>query len=409
MVQRVLFISKFRSIIGGVETHLHDLIDELNLRGVETCLLTSEDLNEPPGRGFTATPRGLRETANSARSLLWNQRSRKAVRQKIQEFRPDVVHYQSISHQLSPSVLGLFDGPTVMTAHDYKLSAPCYTLVRDGELCTLCVGKVVPLNALRYRCVKGSLAGSALCVAEASVFGDRYSRSVDFFIVPSTYSASILSRSGVSSDSIRVVPWGVGTADEEIEGNTTPRQHPPKRETALYVGRLHPTKGVDVLVSAWRNFSWTSHKPVLRIAGDGELRREVEKASANDESIEYLGFVSRARVHKLLREASFLLMPSRAPETMGLSALEALAAGCPVLLSGRGALADLAGPGVRVVDDLDPQSWRDAVERITGDPIALNSLSDGARTRDLSSLSVGAMTDRILAVYAEATRNRQKV
>ncbi len=75
-------------------------------------------------------------------------------------------------------------------------------------------------------------------------------------------------------------------------------------------------------------------RAVLVVAGDGPLRRPLQ-ASAARLPVRFLGHVaSRESLAKLLATADVVIAPSPA-ETFGLSALEALASGTPVVVSSR--------------------------------------------------------------------------
>ena len=56
--------------------------------------------------------------------------------------RPDIVHFHNIYHQLTPALIGVakrFGCKTVLTAHDYKIVCPSYTMLRDGHVCDDCL------------------------------------------------------------------------------------------------------------------------------------------------------------------------------------------------------------------------------------------------------------------------------
>ena len=83
--------------------------------------------------------------------------------------RPDIVHFHNIYHQLTPAVIGVakrFGCKTVLTAHDYKIVCPSYTMLRDGHVCEECLtGSVI--NAFRHRCQQGDTFKSLLLSLEA--------------------------------------------------------------------------------------------------------------------------------------------------------------------------------------------------------------------------------------------------
>ncbi len=393
-MSRILMVSKFRRFLGGVERHVTELTAELSDRGHDVQLFASEDVAEAGGHVFAAADGGL-DRIRSAGALLWNASARRALRDVVADFAPDIVHLHSIYHQLSPSVLGVFDGPTVMTLHDFKLAAPCYSLYRDGEVCMDCVGRRVTTPAIKYRCIRDSRLASTLCTVEDLLFRRRYVAAVNLFIVPSTYSQRVMMTAGIAESSIRVIPWGTDSAGLRFVDRSP--------NTVLFAGRLHPTKGLLLLLEAWHRLP-QDHGLTLRIAGSGELQTLVEEAASADSSVKYLGLMTPDEVQAELQAATIAIAPSLVPETMGLSALEALRAGTPLVTTGRGALVDLVGPGVWTLPAADSESLFDAIDHLMLRGEAGRYRSELAE-RDLSAYSSRNMVDRIEDVYAEALSN----
>jgi glycosyltransferase involved in cell wall biosynthesis len=92
------------------------------------------------------------------------------------------------------------------------------------------------------------------------------------------------------------------------------------------VGRLHLSKGMDVLVSAFRKSA--SAQAALVILGEGPQRAELEKLRNGDPRIHFLGY--RPDVHHCLQDLDLFVSPSR-EESFGLAILEAMSAGLPII------------------------------------------------------------------------------
>lgn len=395
---RVLMVSKFEQVQGGVEVHIRDLRAGLEDDGWETEMFSVEDLPSSTEK-FDAAAAGASARLSSVRTLLWNSRAREAIRDAVHAFRPDIIHYHSIYHQLSPSVLNVSDTPAIMTLHDFKLVAPCYTLVRDGTYCDLCVDSRTNADAIRYRCVKNSRAASAICAAETAVYQDRYVENVGKFIVPSSFAESIFVRGGISSEKLSVIPWGVKLPPSQAGGLAGGNER-----YWIFTGRLHPAKGVVQLLAAWKNCERPSDIRLV-IAGDGELRRFVDDYARSDPSVTSMGFVERDELMNLMASAEACLVPSVQPETMGLSAIEALVARVPLISSGAGALSDLAGPGV-VNLGTDSHLWARTLTKLAMDPSLINAERGLLAARDLNAFDHREMSRRVAAVYNSAISDR---
>ena len=107
---------------------------------------------------------------------------------------------------------------------------------------------------------------------------------------------------------------------------------------ALVVSRLAAEKGVDVAIAAC-----AAAGIALVVAGDGP-QRDALLAAARGTSTTFAGRVGAEELRRLRAGAGLAIVPSRSPETFGLAAAEAMAAGLPVVASAVGALTELCAP-----------------------------------------------------------------
>jgi glycosyltransferase involved in cell wall biosynthesis len=132
----------------------------------------------------------------------------------------------------------------------------------------------------------------------------------------------------------------------------------------IYLGRLHPKKGLDLILHAVQKIN--EPHLTLVMAGDGEpsfvaaLEESIRILSLAGK-IHRLGFVAGAEKNLLLQGADIFIFPSH-HENFGYAVLEALAAGTPVLISNRVALArDVQKQNLGTVMDLDATSIAQAI------------------------------------------------
>jgi glycosyltransferase involved in cell wall biosynthesis len=105
------------------------------------------------------------------------------------------------------------------------------------------------------------------------------------------------------------------------------------RNEMIYVGRLGLEKGVDVVVKAFALAHKKNPALHLDIYGDGpakDLLHELVKQLGIEDSVGFVGFVSRAVIKRALKRHDFFVTASTM-ETQGLVILEAMSAGLPVL------------------------------------------------------------------------------
>ncbi len=160
-------------------------------------------------------------------------------------------------------------------------------------------------------------------------------------------------------DASRVQPMGIDVA------RFARLPHAP---SVLVVARLVPIKGVDVAIAA---MPYVRAPARLMIAGDGPERARL----AAHGSATFLGEVTTTRRDALLAAASVVVVPSRVlgdgrTEGMPAIALEALAAGVPVIASSVGGLREL--PGIQRVPPDDPRALARAIDHtLAGAPSAV--------------------------------------
>jgi glycosyltransferase involved in cell wall biosynthesis len=147
----------------------------------------------------------------------------------------------------------------------------------------------------------------------------------------------------------------------------------------LVAGRLVPVKGVEVAIAAMPHVARAAE---LVIAGDGPERARLAAAPGTHR---LLGEVSTEHRDQLLRAASVVVIPSRVlpsgrTEGTPMIALEALAAGVPVVASAVGGLCDL--PGVRLVSPGDPRMLAQAIDQVLAQPPAPQALRAGVARLD---------------------------
>jgi glycosyltransferase involved in cell wall biosynthesis len=177
---------------------------------------------------------------------------------------------------------------------------------------------------------------------------------------------------------VRVIPNGV---DEKPSGKEA---EPP---FVLYAGRLSKEKGVLELAEAARGLP-------LVVAGDGPLRSRVPGAR---------GFVLRDELETLFSSAAVVACPSRR-EGFGVTCLEAMAYGKPVVASAVGGLLDLVVDGETglLVPPRDTAALRRALERLQGDADLRRRLGAAGRERARERFSWEPVTQATLAAYADA-------
>jgi len=151
----------------------------------------------------------------------------------------------------------------------------------------------------------------------------------------------------VPPDRVLLVPPGLDTSEWKGRDEPSASLGLPK-EYIVFAGRIDPSKGLDVLLSALASLP-REQRPGLALVGPDFGARDHLTSLARDlgieDSLRWLGFLpSRAEYRQVLRGARALVHPSRW-EAYGLVLLEAMAARTPVIATSTGAIPEVLGHG----------------------------------------------------------------
>lgn len=267
-------------------------------------------------------------------SPIWAPKAQHDLDRLLVEHRPDVLHLHNPYPLLSPWVVRTAHRrgvPVVQTVHNYRQVCSSGLYFRDGVICQDCRGRALGVPAIVHRCYRDSRAQSALMATTLAVHRPTW-RSVDRFIALTTAVADHLRDYGIPDERIVVKPNAV----------PDPGTAAPVGDGFLFMGRLSPEKGLDLLLAAWRRHPVGALGP-LRIAGDGELRPLAEAAAAERPDVRYLGQLDRQGVRAALADSAVVLATSTWHDVLPTVIIEALAAGRPVLGTALGGIPYLVG------------------------------------------------------------------
>src|SRR4051812_20214047 len=236
----------------------------------------------------------------------------------------------------------------------------------------------------------------------------------DRIVATCTDEAFELMRIGADRSKVHVAPCGVARAPSRPRGPAELRMLPPR---IAYVGRLVSRKGIGNVISALEHVPdcelvIAGGPPIADLAGDPEaarLRALAERHHVTDRVI-LRGRVGREELPVLLRSADALVtVPWYEP--FGITPLEAMACGVPVVASAVGGLIDTVVDGVtgRHVPPRDPGRLAEVLRELLSDPgaLAAQGQAGARRTRQLYDWDRVALST--LDVYEELITRRRRV
>ncbi|MEJ2750554.1 MAG: glycosyltransferase family 4 protein, partial [Anaerolineae bacterium] len=194
------------------------------------------------------------------------------------------------------------------------------------------------------------------------------------------------------------LPNGVET--DAIPAKTNYALHEPAR--LIFVGRLHPQKGVDTLLHAMRQLI-EHHNVALRLLGDGPLKDELEILAGQlgiASHVEFCGQTDQVLEH--LQQADLFVLPSRA-EGISNALLEAMTCGLPVIVSAIPGNVDVITHdqnGLRFTVD-DPDSLAQNITSLLTQPHQRERLGRQARQTVERHYSLSSVADQYIALYQD--------
>lgn len=180
-------------------------------------------------------------------------------------------------------------------------------------------------------------------------------------IAVSRHTGQILLDAGLSPEKLKVIPNGIDTS------LFVPAAHSGKIKNLIYVGYLVERKGVQYLLKALSILQDSSLR--LSIVGDGDYRADLQKLCQQygiSGQVRFWGEKNATEVAQLLAEHDALVHPSLI-ESFGISVVEAMASGLPVLATRNGGSEDIVTPQTGIiVKPRDPEALAEGLRELIG-------------------------------------------
>ncbi len=338
-----------------------------------------------------------------AAGTIWRRSVARELRALFRKVRPDVVYFSNTFPLISPAAYyaAAAEGvPVLQRLPNYRLLCASGTLFRNGSICEACLGRTVPLPAVRHACYRGSVAGTAVVgmMQTAHKVIGTWKHKVDRYVATSAFTKAKYVEGGFPAERIAVQPNAVPDPGWRQDA---------ERSGALFVGRLSDEKGLDTLLKAWRQTTIQ-----LDIMGDGPIMARLKpNAPAN---ARFHGSKSRRQIVDALRKAQFVVVPSEWYEPFGLVTIEAFAVGTPVIASRLAGLEEIVEDGVTGLH-FTPGDADDIVAKVawaTEHPERMREMGENARRTYLEKYTPEVTYRSLMAIYGEAieenARRRRK-
>jgi glycosyltransferase involved in cell wall biosynthesis len=226
----------------------------------------------------------------------------------------------------------------------------------------------------------------------------------------SSYMAHQISETfSVSRERLHVIPNGVDVSrfDAKTDVKAVRRRYAkPDEKLVLYVGRLVYEKGVHVLIGAVPKVLSSLPNVSFAIVGEGGMQDYLEKEAWDfgvADHVFFTGFVDGETLVSLYKASDVCVVPSLY-EPFGITALEAMAARTPVVVSDTGGLAEIVEhdkTGVKVYsDNSDSLAW--GILRVMQNQRLANSIRENAYRKVFRDHNWNRIADETIEVYRKA-------
>ena len=255
-------------------------------------------------------------------NILFSIKHYKDIKKIVIENDINIVHVHNFFPFLSPSIFKAAKkggAKVVHTLHNYRFWCISGTFYRDGYgVCEICTRSRFSLQGILSKCFRKSLFQSV--VAQFSFWFYRSSKifdNIDYFFVLTNFQKEKIKSLGVEERKIIIKPNGFQVLE-------SPQN---KKDGYIFVGRSEELKGLLVLLDIW---SKLDKKFVLTIIGTRNNEEKLKKyhQCAN---IIFKNILNRGDTVSNISKAKYLIQPSIGYETFGLTIIEAMSYGVPVI------------------------------------------------------------------------------
>jgi glycosyltransferase involved in cell wall biosynthesis len=400
--------------IGGTEVYVAALAAGQRRRGVDAVITAPGEHDESYDYEGLPVRRFAIGADLSLRDLygLGDHIAAASFERILDDERPDLVHLHALTSAVSLRLVRAARQrgvSVVFTYHTPTVSCQRGTLLRwghevcDGRLdvrrCTACtlhgLGlarsasvalSLLPARAGRALGKRGRAGGMWTALRMTELVALRHSafrsliEEVDRVVVLCRWTERLLRYNGVDPDKIILSRHGL---NQPASASSTPRA-PRWPMRVAFLGRLDPTKGVDLLIAALQALPDAPVElDIYGIAQEGstEYSTWLHRMAASDARIRMLLPVPSGQVVELLAGYDILAVPSRWLETGPQVVLEAFAAGTPVLGARLGGVAELVADGVDglLIQPGSIEAWHEAISRLVEEQELLDRLRAGVR------------------------------
>ncbi len=394
---KICYISSFYQplIFGGAEIYVQRISEKLIQHGHKVTVITTNSaisvkplVEEKNGiRIYRIHPLNIYAIYNTLSKStilkpiwyiidLFNLHSYIVIRSILIKEKPDIVHVHNFKgFSFAFNAAKSLNLPLIFTMHDYFLE--CFKENLFRSTCNICQNP--PLLCRLYVRIQRYLKNNL----------------PDTVTAPSQFVIDKLKKDGFFGK-IRTMKLSLGIEldiNEKIEK---------KYDTIdiLYVGRMYRSKGLHILIDAFKQIKRNNIH--LHIIGAGKDAEEFKKNAGDYSNTTFYGFVRDEELIALYKKASVAVVPSIWYETFGIVIIESFKYATPVIASDIGGFPELIENGYNgfLFEAGNVDELKKLLENLIDNPKELKRLSNNA-FRSAKGYSMDEHMKRLLGLYEE--------
>lgn len=375
---------------GGVASYVRLVAPALARAGHEVLVLHAGEHNpadQPPGITVHGIVGAFRDRGSAANTHAAGQ-----VTDQLRAFGADLAHiHANDNFALAGAVRAML--PTVKTIHSLDLCpAGSKFHFATGDICTYETGALCLPRQVYLRCTLSKRPGIMWWHYRRTIEGNEDLRKYSTVTTASAYVKQLAVTNGVAEDRVSVIPYYTPCPDDVT---------PVSGRSVLFVGRLTPEKGFDLLLDAMTRVRGDWH---LNVVGDGiSMAKEHARVATMklSDRVTFHGWLRGDALAAAYRDAAVVVVPSRWPEPFGIVGIEAMAAARPVVAFAVGGIPEwlTTGDGGVLVAPKAVDQFADAVSRCLEDQADAQRNAERGRSRVKDEFSEAHHLSRLLPLY----------
>lgn len=325
-VKTVVIINDFNYTQGGASKVAIDTAKILLDKGLKVYFFSAVNKPEENIEGIEYITTNQNESLKEKNKILgcingiYNLKAKKELKKllKTLDNKTTLIHVHGWTKALSSSIFKVANDlnfKIVVTIHEYFMHCP------NGGFFNYKENQICDLNPLSLKCIRCNCDSRNYFIKLYRILRQKVQNKIikkikANAIYVSDFSKDILKNSLIKNWKSTVInnPAGYEKEERNLE----------KKDILVYVGRLSKEKGVELFCESVTRLNKNGI-----VIGDGPLKKELEEKYKN---LEFVGWKSKQEIKNILKESKALVFTSLWYETMGMTAIEALSLGVPVIV-----------------------------------------------------------------------------